>query len=141
MSWRRVDRWRRSCDASFRVIRNIGFLSFGSPEQVIDGWRHFGYVPRDGGTDAAGRMTASSAEVAKPDENDRGLANGCPSVLGPQKSPRHAHNVVSAAISTVCAEFADDKSIAGALEKGRPAARSRTMSSRLGRYLGSDLQE
>ena len=27
-------------------------VSRGSPEQVIDGWRHFGYVPPDGGTDA-----------------------------------------------------------------------------------------
>jgi len=27
-------------------------ISRGSPEQVIDGWRHFGYVPPDGGTDA-----------------------------------------------------------------------------------------
>src|SRR3954465_11730026 len=25
-------------------------ISRGSPEQVIDGWRHFGYVPPDGGT-------------------------------------------------------------------------------------------
>jgi len=27
-------------------------ISRGSPEQVIDGWRYFGYVPPDGGTDA-----------------------------------------------------------------------------------------
>jgi alkanesulfonate monooxygenase SsuD/methylene tetrahydromethanopterin reductase-like flavin-dependent oxidoreductase (luciferase family) len=27
-------------------------ISRGSPEQVIDGWRHFGYVPNEGGTDA-----------------------------------------------------------------------------------------
>lgn len=27
-------------------------LSRGSPEQVIDGWRHFGYVPAEGTTDA-----------------------------------------------------------------------------------------
>ena len=27
-------------------------ISRGSPEQVIDGWRHFGYAPADGGTDA-----------------------------------------------------------------------------------------
>ena len=25
-------------------------ISRGSPEQVIDGWRHFGYAPRDGET-------------------------------------------------------------------------------------------
>ncbi|MFF5140683.1 LLM class flavin-dependent oxidoreductase [Streptomyces sp. NPDC013157] len=27
-------------------------LSRGSPEQVVDGWRHFGYRPAEGGTDA-----------------------------------------------------------------------------------------
>ena len=27
-------------------------ISRGSPEQVIDGWRYFGYVPAEGGTDA-----------------------------------------------------------------------------------------
>src|SRR6201988_4298983 len=27
-------------------------ISRGSPEQVIDGWRHFGYTPPNGGTDA-----------------------------------------------------------------------------------------
>ena len=27
-------------------------ISRGSPEQVIDGWRHFGYAPPDGGSDA-----------------------------------------------------------------------------------------
>jgi alkanesulfonate monooxygenase SsuD/methylene tetrahydromethanopterin reductase-like flavin-dependent oxidoreductase (luciferase family) len=27
-------------------------ISRGSPEQVIEGWRHFGYAPRDGETDA-----------------------------------------------------------------------------------------
>src|SRR5438067_7556471 len=27
-------------------------ISRGSPEQVIDGWRHFGYTPGDGETDA-----------------------------------------------------------------------------------------
>ncbi|MGU3663813.1 LLM class flavin-dependent oxidoreductase [Methylobacterium sp. A49B] len=27
-------------------------ISRGSPEQVIDGWRHFGYAPRDGESDA-----------------------------------------------------------------------------------------
>ncbi|MFF9603527.1 LLM class flavin-dependent oxidoreductase [Streptomyces sp. NPDC014684] len=27
-------------------------LSRGSPEQVVDGWRHFGHVPPEGGTDA-----------------------------------------------------------------------------------------
>ncbi|MDB4906097.1 MAG: class flavin-dependent oxidoreductase [Gemmatimonadetes bacterium] len=27
-------------------------ISRGSPEQVVEGWRHFGYAPPDGGTDA-----------------------------------------------------------------------------------------
>ena len=27
-------------------------ISRGSPEQVIEGWRHFGYAPAEGGTDA-----------------------------------------------------------------------------------------
>src|SRR3954463_8488983 len=27
-------------------------ISRGSPEQVIEGWRHFGYTPPEGGTDA-----------------------------------------------------------------------------------------
>src|SRR6201990_943644 len=27
-------------------------ISRGSPEQVIDGWRYFGYAPEEGGTDA-----------------------------------------------------------------------------------------
>jgi alkanesulfonate monooxygenase SsuD/methylene tetrahydromethanopterin reductase-like flavin-dependent oxidoreductase (luciferase family) len=35
--------------------------SRGSPEQVIDGWRHFGYVPREGQTDAD--MARRHAEV------------------------------------------------------------------------------
>ena len=34
-------------------------ISRGSPEQVIDGWRHFGYAPADGETDAdMGRRNA-----------------------------------------------------------------------------------
>src|SRR5690242_784627 len=36
-------------------------ISRGSPEQVIDGWRHFGYTPRDGETDAD--MARRQAEV------------------------------------------------------------------------------
>jgi alkanesulfonate monooxygenase SsuD/methylene tetrahydromethanopterin reductase-like flavin-dependent oxidoreductase (luciferase family) len=36
-------------------------ISRGSPEQVIDGWRHFGYVPREGETDAD--MARRHAEV------------------------------------------------------------------------------
>ncbi|CCM79223.1 LLM class flavin-dependent oxidoreductase [Rhizobium mesoamericanum] len=36
-------------------------ISRGSPEQVIDGWRYFGYQPQDGSTDAD--MGRSHAEV------------------------------------------------------------------------------
>jgi alkanesulfonate monooxygenase SsuD/methylene tetrahydromethanopterin reductase-like flavin-dependent oxidoreductase (luciferase family) len=36
-------------------------LSRGSPEQVIDGWRHFGYAPQEGETDA--QMGRRHAEV------------------------------------------------------------------------------
>jgi alkanesulfonate monooxygenase SsuD/methylene tetrahydromethanopterin reductase-like flavin-dependent oxidoreductase (luciferase family) len=36
-------------------------ISRGSPEQVIDGWRHFGYTPRDGET--APEMARRHAEV------------------------------------------------------------------------------
>jgi len=36
-------------------------ISRGSPEQVIDGWRHFGYTPRDGET--ASDMARRHAEV------------------------------------------------------------------------------
>jgi alkanesulfonate monooxygenase SsuD/methylene tetrahydromethanopterin reductase-like flavin-dependent oxidoreductase (luciferase family) len=36
-------------------------ISRGSPEQVIDGWRHFGYVPAEGETDAD--MARRHAEV------------------------------------------------------------------------------
>jgi alkanesulfonate monooxygenase SsuD/methylene tetrahydromethanopterin reductase-like flavin-dependent oxidoreductase (luciferase family) len=36
-------------------------ISRGSPEQVIDGWRHFGYAPQDGQTDAD--MARRHAEV------------------------------------------------------------------------------
>jgi alkanesulfonate monooxygenase SsuD/methylene tetrahydromethanopterin reductase-like flavin-dependent oxidoreductase (luciferase family) len=36
-------------------------ISRGSPEQVIEGWRHFGYAPEDGKTDA--EMGRSHAET------------------------------------------------------------------------------
>ena len=42
-------------------------ISRGSPEQVIDGWRHFGYAPRDGETaaDMARRQTEVFLELLK----------------------------------------------------------------------------
>ena len=44
-------------------------ISRGSPEQVVDGWRYFGYVPADGETDAdmARRKTEILLEVLKGD--------------------------------------------------------------------------
>jgi alkanesulfonate monooxygenase SsuD/methylene tetrahydromethanopterin reductase-like flavin-dependent oxidoreductase (luciferase family) len=36
-------------------------ISRGSPEQVIDGWRYFGYVPQDGQTDAD--MARTNTEI------------------------------------------------------------------------------
>jgi alkanesulfonate monooxygenase SsuD/methylene tetrahydromethanopterin reductase-like flavin-dependent oxidoreductase (luciferase family) len=36
-------------------------ISRGSPEQVIDGWRYFGYVPQEGATDAD--MARTNAEI------------------------------------------------------------------------------
>jgi len=42
-------------------------ISRGSPEQVIDGWRHFGYTPAEGETDAdmARRHTAVLLDILK----------------------------------------------------------------------------
>src|SRR3954469_3895711 len=42
-------------------------ISRGSPEQVIDGWRHFGYAPPEGSSDAemARRPTEVFLEVLK----------------------------------------------------------------------------
>ena len=42
-------------------------ISRGSPEQVIDGWRYFGYAPRDGETaaDMARRHTEVFLELLK----------------------------------------------------------------------------
>src|ERR1700681_727709 len=44
-----VDAGAADLIAGGRLQRGI---SRGSPEQVIDGWRHFGYVPPQGTTDA-----------------------------------------------------------------------------------------
>src|SRR6187200_485522 len=40
-----------SADLISRGRLQLG-ISRGSPEQVIEGWRHFGYAPPEGGTDA-----------------------------------------------------------------------------------------
>lgn len=51
-------------------------ISRGSPEQVIDGWRHFGYAPRDGESDA--EMGRRHAEVFLDLLNGRGFAEPNP---------------------------------------------------------------
>ncbi|HYI31064.1 MAG TPA: LLM class flavin-dependent oxidoreductase [Bradyrhizobium sp.] len=56
-------------------------ISRGSPEQVIDGWRHFGYAPAEGMSDAdmARRHTEVFLEVLKGD----GFARPNPSPMFP----------------------------------------------------------
>jgi alkanesulfonate monooxygenase SsuD/methylene tetrahydromethanopterin reductase-like flavin-dependent oxidoreductase (luciferase family) len=56
-------------------------ISRGSPEQVIDGWRYFGYAPQDGQTDAdmARRHTEVFLEVLR----GRGFARPNPQPMFP----------------------------------------------------------
>ncbi|MBM9509346.1 LLM class flavin-dependent oxidoreductase [Actinacidiphila acididurans] len=56
-------------------------ISRGSPEQVIDGWRYFGYAPADGetGADMARRHTEAFLEVIK----GRGFAQPNPRPMFP----------------------------------------------------------
>jgi len=56
-------------------------ISRGSPEQVIEGWRHFGYAPRDGGTDAD--MGRQHAEVFLELLSGRGFAKPNPRPMFP----------------------------------------------------------
>src|SRR4051795_2835065 len=56
-------------------------LSRGSPEQVIDGWRHFGYAPAEGETDAD--MARRTAEVFFPFLESRGFAKTNPRPMFP----------------------------------------------------------
>ena len=56
-------------------------ISRGSPEQVIDGWRHFGYAPRDGETDAD--MARRHAEVFLQLLEGRGFAQPNPRPMFP----------------------------------------------------------
>ncbi len=51
-------------------------ISRGSPEQVIDGWRHFGYAPREGESDAG--MGRRHAEVFLDLLNGKGFAEPNP---------------------------------------------------------------
>ena len=56
-------------------------ISRGSPEQVIEGWRHFGYAPPDGGTDAD--MGRQHAEVFLELLSGRGFAKPNPRPMFP----------------------------------------------------------
>jgi alkanesulfonate monooxygenase SsuD/methylene tetrahydromethanopterin reductase-like flavin-dependent oxidoreductase (luciferase family) len=59
-------------------------ISRGSPEQVIDGWRHFGYAPGDGLTDAD--MARRHAEVFLDVLRGEGFAKPNPSPMFPNPS-------------------------------------------------------
>ena len=59
-------------------------ISRGSPEQVIDGWRYFGYVPQDGKTDAD--MARTNAEIFLEVLNGQGFAKPNPSPMFPNPS-------------------------------------------------------
>jgi len=56
-------------------------ISRGSPEQVIDGWRYFGYVPEDGKSDAD--MARKHAEVFLEVLRGRGFAQPNPRPMFP----------------------------------------------------------
>jgi alkanesulfonate monooxygenase SsuD/methylene tetrahydromethanopterin reductase-like flavin-dependent oxidoreductase (luciferase family) len=56
-------------------------ISRGSPEQVIDGWRYFGYTPKDGET--PGDMARRHAEVFLEALNGRGFAQPNPRPMFP----------------------------------------------------------
>ncbi|HSJ41043.1 MAG TPA: LLM class flavin-dependent oxidoreductase, partial [Xanthobacteraceae bacterium] len=56
-------------------------ISRGSPEQVIDGWRYFGYSPAEGETDA--EMGRSHAEVFLKAIEGRGFATPNPRPMFP----------------------------------------------------------
>lgn len=56
-------------------------ISRGSPEQVVDGWRHFGYAPADGQTDA--EMGRQHAEVFLDVLRGEGFAQPSPRPMFP----------------------------------------------------------
>jgi alkanesulfonate monooxygenase SsuD/methylene tetrahydromethanopterin reductase-like flavin-dependent oxidoreductase (luciferase family) len=56
-------------------------ISRGSPEQVIDGWRHFGYIPREGET--AAEMARRHTEVFLRLLEGRGFAQPNPRPMFP----------------------------------------------------------
>ena len=57
-------------------------ISRGSPEQVIDGWRHFGYAPADGESDAD--MARRHAEAFLDVLEGRGVREAQPAADVPQ---------------------------------------------------------
>src|SRR5436305_13645224 len=65
-------------------------ISRGSPEQVIDGWRHFGYAPRDGETaaDMARRHAEGFLDLLKGDgfaqPNPRPMFPNPPGLMRPE---------------------------------------------------------
>jgi len=59
-------------------------ISRGSPEQVIDGWRYFGYVPQDGKTDAD--MARTNAEIFLEVLKGEGFARPNPRPMFPNPS-------------------------------------------------------
>ena len=59
-------------------------ISRGSPEQVIDGWRYFGYVPAEGETDAD--MARRHAEVFLELARGRGVRRAQPAADVPQSA-------------------------------------------------------
>jgi alkanesulfonate monooxygenase SsuD/methylene tetrahydromethanopterin reductase-like flavin-dependent oxidoreductase (luciferase family) len=56
-------------------------ISRGSPEQVIDGWRYFGYAPQDGQTDAD--MARANAEIFLQGLSGKGFAQPSPRPMFP----------------------------------------------------------
>ncbi|MFN3657142.1 MAG: LLM class flavin-dependent oxidoreductase [Pseudolabrys sp.] len=59
-------------------------ISRGSPEQVIDGWRYFGYVPAEGKTDAD--MARTNAEIFLEVLKGEGFARPNPRPMFPNPS-------------------------------------------------------
>ncbi len=56
-------------------------ISRGSPEQVVDGWRYFGYVPQEGASDAD--MARTNAEIFLEALKGKGFAQPSPRPMFP----------------------------------------------------------
>jgi len=71
-------------------------ISRGSPEQVVDGWRYFGYVPQEGQTDAD--MARTNAEIFLQLLQGKGFAQPSPNPMfpnppGPLRLEPHAEGL------------------------------------------------